>query len=327
MQVSEYPHRPGAHCGSASLRNLSAFYGWEFDEPLCFGLGAGLGFGYYDRGPASRTIMGRTSWLESTFFEALDIAHREHTGEDWETAWSGVRERLAADVPVILFVDLYYLDYYGTDTHFGPHTLVCVGREDGVLLSDSEFDAVQELPTDRLRQAWGSAHGFVGPLSNRWLTADGQTGESLTPGRPVETAARQAITRTAAAMLNEVETGAWGMQGVAGIREFARDLPEWSELDDPSWTARFAYQNVERRGTGGGAFRRLYADFLAQLDFVNASYADRMEVIADDWSALGDLLREASETPTDDAFERAGERAAAIAAREEALFVDLQASL
>ncbi|EMA52037.1 BtrH N-terminal domain-containing protein [Halococcus thailandensis] len=322
MSIADYPHRPGAHCGSASLRNLAAHYGWGFDEPLCFGLGAGIGFGYYEKGPASRTIMGRSSWLESRFFETLAIPFEEGDGEDWEMAWEAVGARVAGGTPVVLFADLYYLDYYGTDTHFGPHTLVCLGTEgDDVLLSDSEFETVQRLPIDRLRRAWGSEHGFVGPLSNRWLAVDS---ERPSPNASIESAARTAISRAAEGMLTDGESGAWGTQGVAGIRRFARELPEWTELDDASWSARFAYQNVERRGTGGGAFRRLYADFLAQLDFLDDSFADRTRAIADDWSALGETLREASETPTMELFERASEQAAAIADREEELFVDLR---
>jgi hypothetical protein len=324
MTVTDYPHRPGAHCGSASLRNLSAYHGWDFDEPLCFGLGAGIGFGYYEAGPASRTIMGRTSWLESTFFETLAIPFAENDDEDWETAWDCVTTRLADGIPVMLFADLYYLDYYGTDTHFGPHTLVYVGSDDEeVVLSDSEFDTLQRLPTERLRRAWGSEHGFVGPLSNRWLAVENEA----TPGASVEGAARRAISRAADGMLDEGERGAWGTQGIAGIRRFGRELPGWMDLDDASWAARFAYQNIERRGTGGGAFRRLYGEFLAQLDFLDDSFAERTRAIADDWSTLGETLREASETPSEDDFERAGEQAAAIADREEALFADLREEL
>ncbi|GAA0475507.1 DUF4872 domain-containing protein [Halococcus dombrowskii] len=193
-----------------------------------------------------------------------------------------------------------------------------------MLLSDSEFETVQRLPIDRLRQAWGSEHGFVGPLSNRWLAVDG---ERPSPNTSIECAARAAIARAAKGMLTDDESGAWGTQGVAGIRRFARELPEWTKLDDASWTARFAYQNIERRGTGGGAFRRLYADFLAQLDFLDDSFADRTRAIADDWSALGDTLRAASETPTVELFERASEQAAAIADREEELFADLREGL
>jgi hypothetical protein len=322
MSIADYPHRPGAHCGSASLRNLAAHYGWGFDEPLSFGLGAGIGFGYYENGPASRTIMGRSSWLESNFFDTLAIPFVEGDGSDWKTAWEVVNARAVGGTPVVLFADLYYLDYYGTDTHFGPHTLVCLGTEEGkVLLSDSEFETIQRLPIDRLRQAWGSEHGFVGPLSNRWLAVDG---EHPSPNASIESAARAAIARAVKGMLTDGEPGAWGTQGVAGIRRFARELPGWTELDDASWSARFAYQNVERRGTGGGAFRRLYADFLAHLDFLDGSFADRTRAIADDWSALAGTLRAASETPTMEFFERASEQAAAIADREEKLFADLR---
>lgn len=327
MSLSDYDHSPGAHCGSSSLRNLATYYDWGFDESLCFGLGAGLGFGYYEGGPASRLIMGRNGHLETNFFEHLGVAYEERSGQDWASAWGDVSARVEAGTPVMLFVDLYYLDYFGTDTHFGPHVILCVGVDgDDVVLSDSEFDERQRVSTDALRKAWGSDHGFA-PLNNRWLAV---TDPAL--GRDLEPAARDAVDRTTELMLSPEHTD-WDTQGVRGIERFAAELPTWNDLDDADWCARFAYQNIERRGTGGGAFRRLYADFLAtvgeDVDLPTGS-ADRLHGIADDWTALAGTLKDTSEADESERrrlFERAGEQASDLADRERAFFEALGASM
>ncbi|MFC7165269.1 BtrH N-terminal domain-containing protein [Halospeciosus flavus] len=328
MHVDGFEYAPGAHCGSAALRDLATFYGWRYTEPACFGLGSGLGFEYTDRGPAERLVMGRRAGLETDFFDALGVDYTHREGQSRDEAWSALRERLAANTPVALFVDLYYLDYFGTDTHFGPHTLLCVGIDedaDEVVLADGEFDDRQRVGRDELDAAWSSEYGF-GDLDRRWLAVDD-------PQRTVDTPAAvvDAVRTTADVMLDGREE--WGGQGVDGIRAFADDLPTWPDLDDPAWTARFAYQNVERRGTGGGAFRRLFADFLAQLGEpagVPGASADRAARLADQWSALGATLREASEAGPDEQvvlFERAAEQAHAVADAEERLFEDVRAGL
>ncbi|WP_435156522.1 BtrH N-terminal domain-containing protein [Haladaptatus sp. DFWS20] len=324
MKLSAYSHSPGAHCGSASLRNLADFYGWGFSESVCFGLGSGLGFGYYERGPASRIIMGRNGGLETGYFETLGIDYDERSGQKWESAWNDVRESLADGVPVMLFVDLYYLDYFKSDTHFGPHILLCVGIDgDEVLLSDSEFDSIKRLPVSHLRDAWNSDYGF-GPLDNRWLVVRDPTVET-----PFETAAETAIERTATMLLSP-DDGDWKTQGIDGIRQFADDLPAWTELEDTSWCARFAYQNIERRGTGGGAFRRLYADFLDEAASEVGLQEDvptQLYDIADDWTHLSTTLKNASEAEGEEQaqlLENASDQANAIADREEAFFDGLR---
>ena len=311
MRLEGFEHAPGAHCGSTSLRNLADYRGWGFDEPTCFGLASGLGFHYreLDESP-HRMFVGRPLWLERAFFDNLGIETTDREGEGWATAWEGVRERLHGGDPVMAFVDLFYLDYYDTNTHFAPHSLLLVGYDEDadatdaphadpdagtgvVYTSDSEFEEVQMLPLSSLRAAWSS--NAVVSLSNRYLVPEGD------PTVGVVEAAERAIRLTASSMLDPDESpyplAPGATHGVAGIRALAADLPGWTDLPDPGWTARFAYQNVERRGTGGGAFRGLYTPFLETVEHEVGleGFADRMSDITGGWTAVGRTLREASE--------------------------------
>jgi hypothetical protein len=50
--------------------------------------------------------------------------------------------------------------------------------------------------------------------------------------------------------------------GINGIKKFYDEIELWVDAKDRSWVFRFAYQVIERRGTGGGSFRFMYSDFL-----------------------------------------------------------------
>jgi hypothetical protein len=340
QRLADYAHRPGNHCGSTSLRNLGDYYDWAFSEETAFGLASGLGFTFFEL-PESphRAFFGRPLWLEVSFFDHTGVGYDHRGGTDWASVWTTVREAIDGGDPVMLFTDIYYLDYYGTDTHFSPHSLLCVGYEAGdsddgtdatVLLSDSEFDEPQTLPAARLQEALASEYSL--PQPNRHLLVTDPT-----LGVDLPTAMRRAIGDTAAYMLDpstaDYQLGP-GTHGIEGIRAFADQLPEWPGLPDPGWTVRFAYQNVERRGTGGGCFRRMYADFLAtaadSVAAVPENAGDRMHEIAADWTDVGTTLKDASERDPAEMGPLLEDAAASVrdlADREERLFSELRAVL
>lgn len=327
MHVPGYEHSPGRHCGSVSLRNLANFYGWGFDEPTCFGLAGGLGFTYFDL-PISphRGFFGRPLHLERSFMETLDIGYIEHEGEEWKTAWNAVTNHLEDGRPVMLFLDIYDLDYFGTDTHFAPHAVLAVGyEEERVILSDSEFPELQSLALDSLRDAWNCEPVF--PMQNRYLiVTDSAVEADSSPA--FETAVRDATLSVATYMRDPPTNGLGpGQHGLPGMRALAADLPTWLSLPDPSWTTRFAYQNVERRGTGGGAFRGLQRDFFQSVDHpFGADVTERMASIAADWTDAGQILKTASEADEEglqSGLERTASAIDALANREQALYEDI----
>ena len=53
--------------------------------------------------------------------------------------------------------------------------------------------------------------------------------------------------------------------GLDAVRRLAEEAGSWPEAaEDWQWCARFGYQVIERRGTGGGAFRLMYSRFLEE---------------------------------------------------------------
>ena len=53
--------------------------------------------------------------------------------------------------------------------------------------------------------------------------------------------------------------------GLPAVERLAAEAGSWPEAaEDWQWCARFAYQVIERRGTGGGAFRLMYSRFLEE---------------------------------------------------------------
>jgi len=89
--------------------------------------------------------------------------------------------------------------------------------------------------------------------------------------------------------------------GIAGIRTAAEELHSWPELtEDWAFAARFAYQVIEKHGTGGGFFRRLYARYLEEASafhpvISSAGLPGRMVSIADGWTEIAALMKDISE--------------------------------
>jgi hypothetical protein len=286
--VPNYTHTPGHHCGSTALRNLLAFHGVELSEEMAFGLGAGACFYYVTLEDASPShwFNGRTARLEENFSELTGAALQLRTFEEGDgDAWEAARAKIDSGNPALLLTDLYYLDHYGNSAHFPGHAVVLAGYDDQVAyLSDTAFEKLQTTQLENLAKARHSNHPAY-PLQGHMFTASGTVSpEQLREAIPA------AIARAAKAM---VEPEFRQFSGLDAVHRLAEEAGSWPEVTgDWQWCARFGYQVIERRGTGGGAFRLMYSRFLEEAGRPEAALAAEA---AAQWTELASIFHTASE--------------------------------
>jgi len=316
--VPGYEHVPGHHCGSTALRNLLAFHGTEISEEMAFGLGAGACFYYVtiEGSSPSRWFNGRTARLEENFDRLTGAALELRTFEPGDdSAWSAARAEVDAGRPALLLTDLYYLDHYGNSAHFPGHAVVLAGYDDELAhLSDTGFEGLQTTRLENLDRARHSDHPAY-PLAGHMFTASVE----VSPERLRE-AVPAAIEAGARAML---EPEFPGFSGLDAVRRLADEAGSWPEVaEDWQWCARFGYQVIERRGTGGGAFRPMYSRFLEEAGRAEAPLAAEA---GEAWTELAETFRVASERDDPDPalWARIDTVANRVATAEERLWASL----
>ena len=65
MQILDWENKTGVHCGSVAIQNVINYYGVDYPEEMCFGLGAGLGFfiiNYLNLSPQRSSIFVLQIW-------------------------------------------------------------------------------------------------------------------------------------------------------------------------------------------------------------------------------------------------------------------------
>lgn len=317
--VPGYRHVPGNHCGSTALRNLLAYHGLEMTEDMAFGLGAGACFYFVpmDGASPSRFTNGRTSRLEEQFVELTGAPLVLHTFEAPDESWAAAQQAVREERPPLMLSDLYYLDHYGKSAHFPGHAVVLAGYDDEkAYVSDTGFGELQATSLEGLAQARHAQHP-VFPLAGHMFTVDGDL-EEFDPMAVVPAAVEVCAGRMIEPPLGDYE-------GLPGLRQFATEVGNWPEvIEDWQWSARFNYQVIERRGTGGGNFRKMYARFLAEVGYGEASLAGEASAR---WTALAEALKAASEAdePEPRLWRQISEGAAAVLSAEEQLWTALAA--
>ncbi len=274
------------------------FWGLDWNEALCFGLGRGLGAFYLSNESfsPSRWLMVRAADLEKHFFESLGIPFEWKQASDDNAAWQMTKEDIDAGLPVLLQTDIYYIDYYNSKTHFNRHTVVQWGYDEKAgraYLSDTGYEELMEIPLESLIRARSSEYP-PGPVRYDWFPV-----KAPDSSRSIEEAALDAV-RKGAFQLTGPPADYPIRLGLNALAELARDLPSWEDAKDWKWSARFSYQVIEKRGTGGSAFRKMYAEFLDQVEEMNPSIgklelSEKMRTIAQTWSELAALFKKISE--------------------------------
>ncbi|WP_158598311.1 BtrH N-terminal domain-containing protein [Falsibacillus albus] len=317
--LMDFPNRPGMHCASKSLRDIGEFYGHDLSEAEIFGLSSGLGAVYINLSEpiAIRLFGGRILDLESGFFKNMDIPFKWRFGPVFR--WNEIRSYIDRNIPVIVIADLKYLDYYQTNSLFGGHSMVIIGYDDvseEVFLVDVNQPDIQRLKLSSLKRAMSSyAPGF--PFkTNQWA--------------PVE---QLPLLQNASMYAKAIEQNAYHL--LKDCREtfeaFADDIRKWNRIETWKYFSITLYEMIERRGSGGAAFRNLYIDFLRTWHRkYGDDYSGCEDVISgfqasiDGWNEFSSILLQAARRGTSFKLNQAADRLHDIYEKEEACFVQLK---
>ena len=291
---SDCPALDGCHCVTNSLAKIFRHSGHPLSEEMLLGLGAGIGFIYLQMkfgGEMSVFVGGRANVKNFS----QDLARRTgvriaemRTGSA-KKAEDVLLRSLEKQKPMMLGADMGFLPWFDFPAgyHFGGHTFVACGFDgrETVLGSDMEAKTAgvkkgfyAPITLEQLRKARGSTFKPF-PPKNLWFEFDFARFHA-----PQAKTIAEAIAQTADAQLHPPIKNF----GVSGMRHTAAQLPKWPSLFN-DFALRMNLFNlyifIEIGGTGGGAFRAMYARFLDEA----ASIAKKPA-----WAEAAETLRESA---------------------------------
>jgi len=321
--VKGFIHRPGVHCESSALRDVFEFHGHKFSEDMIFGLGSGLNFVYWSMKRAIPPIFvgGRCRDLVGNVCQTLGVDVEKKITSSSRRAWKTAKELINNDIPVMLQVEMSYLDYWrGKVGPFGGHMVVLVGYDEGkgeAYVTDVDDERIRKEQKDALQitslQSLTEARGSKlkpFPPRNAWFVFSFP--QKL---RPLDEAVKTAIKRNVEVFLYPPIKNL----GIRGMRYFAEQIVAWpgiitgsvyeplqfkAEIPILKLTLVLSYVFIEEAGTGGGMFRRIYSRFLNEaskiLDDEVLEEASKLVMkSADGWTEIANILLSASEAEPD----------------------------
>lgn len=298
-KLKKFSHIPGVHCSSTCIQDLARFDSIEISEAMAFGLGEGLGFVFYrdsSLSPVSR-FNGRASNLEDKFYRRIGQPI------SWVGKWDLplLIKSIQDGRPILAKTFLAHLPYYDP-ADFPGHGVILTAideKAEQVTLADSISEQLLTITIEQFKKATAmDCPPLMAPFS--WSAAPAiafKVDAELLQG---------AILSMANTMLHPPEKN----EGFDAMNAAIDDIIHWEKDDDWKWHARFAYQSIEKRGTGGGGFRLLYADFLQEasrylpeLNALNIESGFRKS--AELWQALAATLKQAFAEELKDNFNTA----------------------
>ncbi len=260
---------------------------------MLFGVGEALGFVFLNLSILPLPFLGGRSKpfaLTQAACANLGVVLRAEQTNSRPKAWATLEKHLGEARPVGLQLDCFHLPYFERPPHFAGHFVAALR-----LVSDEVevVDTIQQGSVQRVpRRALEAARHATGPMSARaraYTISPG--GQKVSLGH----AAMTAIRNNAKLFL----TPTFGGMGPRGLEKLARSLPTWlSKTKSPAEDLERAAELMERAGTGGALFRKLYRAFLDESVTLVPSKAragliaarDRFSVSAGHWTAIAELL-------------------------------------
>jgi hypothetical protein len=266
MLVPDFSLFGGKHCETSSLMKVLRYHGHTFSEEMLLGIGGGVGFIYWHNKTMPIPFIGTRSGGRDNFLvkicERLGLSCRLEKTASSKKAHYSLMSLLSEGEPVIVYGDMAFLPYFRAPegAHFGGHSFVVFGMDEAkgeAYISDRGANPIT-IDIDDLVSARGSKYP-PSPPENKYLIIErGAIDVDLT------SVIRKGIADCCRQML---------APPIANIG--LKGMKKWASLVTSSWPKTFqgprllecligVFTNIQIGGTGGSAFRTLYARFLAE---------------------------------------------------------------
>lgn len=288
--ILDFEHQKAAHCENGVTSNMLRFYGYEYSEPLLFGLSSSLyfvhlpfiklaGFPVISFRPLPGLIFSRTTNL-------LGFKTTTRIFFNQQKAMERLDGLLKKGIPAGVVVGMYYLPYMPIEYrfHFNAHNLSIFGKEDDQYWVSDPIALEKVTISSRDLQRARFAKGTYPPMGKLyWIN-------SLPKKTPdLNKLIRKAIRKNCFRMVHMA--GPMPLIGTNGIHYLAKKIPHFPQKYGYRKAGLYLAQIVrmmEEIGTGGAGFRFLYAAFLqeaaaiTQIDQLN-TFSQRLTDIGDLW--------------------------------------------
>jgi hypothetical protein len=291
--LEDFDHFGGKHCESAALQKALAYRGLDVSEEMILGLGGGLGFIYWYMKMMASPLIGTRCGGKNQAFVKNACEHLGARVGITETGSAGrayeeLKTVLQEGEPAVVYGDMVYLPYMAMpeEAHFGGHCFVIYGIDeeaDAVYISDRAKRSLSASLQD-VAKARGSKHPPF-PPKHRLLKISYPRMLTIRPDEVIKS-----IHECCRSMLNPPIQNI----GISGIRKWAALVPKWPEQF--SGLSLYGclmntYIYIEIGGTGGCAFRSMYAGFLEEAAGITGSkglseVAELFRRSAERWSTI-----------------------------------------
>ncbi|MGD0915833.1 MAG: BtrH N-terminal domain-containing protein [Thermodesulfobacteriota bacterium] len=255
----------GKHCQTTAMKGILDYSGYPLSEEMLLGLGGGIGFIYWYIKLMSAPFIGGRNAKPEDF--TLNICKRIGAKASLlqtsskSKGYEELKDVLRIGKPAYLFVDMVYFPYFALpeNSHFGAHTIVVFGIDEmnhKVYIADRGKKAMT-VTIEELEKARNSKFPPY-PPKNKLLKIQ----------YPIETKSLEkgivgAIKDSCDTMLHPPIKNI----GLLGMQKWAKLVIEWpKQFQGISLLGclfnTFVY--IEIGGTGGSAFRPMYARFLKE---------------------------------------------------------------
>ncbi len=282
----EFNAQLSAHCESGATTNLLNFYKLNMNEPLAFGIGAGLYFGHLpfmkmNYVPVT-TFRSKPGMVFVRTCKNLGLKYFRKGFSNPEQSMIELDKVLDSGTPVGLQVGVYNLPFFPAEyrMHYNMHNMVCYGREgDKYYIADSVVPGEHVLTREELKRV-RYPKGDFNPKGTMYYITE----------IPKEVDYKLAVLKGIKKVIFEMTPPFW-MVGVRGIRFLAGRMRKWPVKLGEKTASRYLGQlilNQEEIGTGGCGYRFMFAAFMSECakildDPKFLEYTQRVNEIAAKW--------------------------------------------